>query len=263
MSLMGTLAKVAIGVAVAKGASSLMSKSGGASGGGLQDMLGGVLGGDGQTGAQPGGLGGLLEGLQQENPNTQSGGLNDLLGNLGGQGGGLGALMQNLGGGSSGGGLGALGGMLGGLGGAAAASGGFGDLLNQAMQNGGEPEAQPTPEQDAVAGLMLRALIQAAKSDGQIDAAEQQKLMDVLGDVSDEEREFVQTEMQKPVDVQALAADVPAGLERQVYAMSLAGIDLDSQAEAQYLHQLAGALGMDPATVNTVHTEAGAPVLYS
>lgn len=263
MSLMGTLAKVAIGVAVAKGASGLMSKgSGGAQaasgGGGLQDMLGGMLGGV-QSG---GGLGGMLEGLQQQNPGTRDGGIDDLLGSLGGQGGGLASLVQGLAGGSSGAGLGALGGMLGGLGGAAAGGGGFGDLLNQAMQSQGEPEAQPTPEQDAVAGLMLRALIQAAMSDGKLDEAERQKLMDKLGDVSADERAFVQREMQKPVDALALAGDVPPGLEQQTYTMALMGIDLDNQNEAQFLDGLARALGLDHGSVNAIHAQMGAPKLY-
>ena len=91
MSLLGTLAKVAIGVAVAKGVSGMMKKGSGSSvprgngglldgissrpqpgGGGLQDMLGQVLGGatgghstqGGQTNQGGiGGLGGLLEQL--------------------------------------------------------------------------------------------------------------------------------------------------------------------------------------------------------
>lgn len=48
----------------------------------------------------------------------------------------------------------------------------FGDLFNQALATGDEPETAPTPEQNALAGLMLKAMIQAAKSDGEIDEAE-------------------------------------------------------------------------------------------
>ena len=69
MSLMKTLAKVAIGVAVAKGASAMMNnraggggsaglggllgglQGGGAGGGGIQNMLGGIMGGAGGAGA--------------------------------------------------------------------------------------------------------------------------------------------------------------------------------------------------------------------
>lgn len=277
MSLMGTLAKVAIGVALAKGAGKMMQGGGSASqgssnngggllggassqatqGGGLEDALRGMLGGGGQqAGAGAGGLGGLLESLTGGQTGSQqagapSGGLNDLLGGLAGGAGGAG-----------------LGGLLGGLmgaakGGAGSAGGGFGDMLNQALANDAEPEATPSQEQEVAAGLMLSAMIQAAKSDGKIDAAEEQKLLGRLGDVSPEERAFVQAEMQKPVDVDALAREVPRGLEAQVYAMSVMGIDLDSQAEAQYLHALASALGVDQTGVNHIHEQLGVQPLYS
>ena len=35
----------------------------------------------------------------------------------------------------------------------------------------------PTPQQDAVAGLMLRAMLQAAKCDGRIDEGEKKKIL--------------------------------------------------------------------------------------
>jgi len=40
-------------------------------------------------------------------------------------------------------------------------------------------------------------------------------------------------------------------------------IDLDSNPEAQYLHQLAQGLNLSPDTVNQVHKQLGAPLLYS
>ncbi|SPH24806.1 hypothetical protein DEA8626_03839 [Defluviimonas aquaemixtae] len=60
---------------------------------------------------------------------------------------------------------------------------------------------------------MLSAIIQAAKSDGKIDAAEQKKLLGNLGSVSAEEWRFVESELSKPIDVQGLARQVPRGLE--------------------------------------------------
>ncbi len=283
MSMMKTLAKVAIGVALAKGASGMMKRAGSAkggtgsgglfggahsperqaqaqTGGGLEGMLGSILGGGGAGGGQggAGGLGGLLEQLGGGTSASggASGGLNDLLGGLAGaaqQGGGMGT--------------GGLDGLLGGLLGAGAAQGGpkggFGDLLNQAIARQDEPEEQPSQDQEAAAALMLRAMIQAMKSDGEIDSAEQAKLLDRLGDVSPEERAFVQGEMQRRIDVQDLANDVPRGLEQQVYAMSLMGIDLDNQNEAQYLHQLATAMNVAPEMVNHIHDQMGAQRIYS
>lgn len=139
--------------------------------------------------------------------------------------------------------------------------GSFADVLNDAFQKHGEPEKSPTPEQDAAAGLMLRAMLQAAKSDGRIDEGEKNRILDALGDASREEMDFVNRELSSPVDVQALAKQVPKGLEKQMYAASLMGIDLDSENEAAYLSALASAMGMGPREVNAIHAKLGAPAL--
>ncbi len=275
MSLMKTLAKVAVGVAVAKGASAMMRNSGsGTSSGGLGGLLGGL------TGAQQGG-----------SSRSAGGGLQDMLGGLlGGAGGaqagapgGLGGLLEQLGGatGGGGGGGGGLGGLLGGLASAAGAGGllggtsdrlrsrperndsSFGAVLNSHFDATPEPEIEPSQDQEAAAGLMLAAMIQAAKSDGTFDEAEREKLLDQLGDVDAQEAAFVKAQMQAPVDVEGLVRQTPSGMGPQIYAMSLLGIDLDTQHEAQYLHKLAQGYGMAPAQVNEVHAQMGVPSLYT
>ncbi len=276
MSLMKTLAKVAIGVAVAKGMKS-MSSGGGLLGGakrtssdGLQDMMGSILGGGtGQSkrstaGGATGGLGGLLEQLtgaqttsrtksRSRSASTSSGGLSDLLGQLGGGSGGLGGLLGGLAAGGAAGGIGAL----------LTGSQGFGAKLNSSLTNQGEPDVEPSASQEALAGLMILAMVQAAKSDGEIDAVEQEKVLSNLGEVSPQEAAFVNAALEAPLDVEALAAQVPEGLEAQVYTMSLMAIDLDNQHEANYLHALAQALGLDQSEVNQIHAELGAPALYA
>ena len=283
MSLMGTLAKVAIGVAVAKGVGGMMkgasagqaqsrtgsSGNGGLFGGthspganqsrsGLEDMMGDILGGGSsansrQTGGQAGGLGGILEQLSGGATGTGSGGgLGDLLGGL---------TNAAQGGGAAGG----LGGLLGGLVGGAPQqdNGSFGDVLNQSIQRRGEPEAKPSQNQEVMAGLMLSAMIQAAKSDGEVDEQERQKLLENLGDVSPEERAFVQNELNRPIDVAHLANHVPSGMEQQVYLMSVMAINLDNKKEAQYLHDLATAMKIGKTEVNAIHDHLGVPKLYS
>jgi uncharacterized membrane protein YebE (DUF533 family) len=305
MSFMKTLARVAIGVAIAKGVGAMVQgaqtrgSAGGAGGGGsfggpaspgrsggtatgaapggLEDLMGSVLGGaakrptaktapqGGHAAPDPaGGLGGLLEQLAGGKAGKAgaprqaqtSGGLDDLLGQLGAGG--------------------ALGGLLGSLAGAAGAAPGraeapapgkaqpgFGELLNQSLQNYGEPDVPPAPAQEAAAALMLKAMIQAAKADGKVDEDERRKLIDSLGDATKEELDFVKAELAAPVSIERLAAEVPKGLEQQVYAMSVMAITLDERVEAQYLHELAQGLGLSPQQVNAIHAEVGAVALYA
>ena len=284
MSLLGTLAKVAIGIAVAKGVGSMMKKSGGA--------------GRVPSGSGNGGILGELEKIGKSS--GKQGGFEDILGEVlgggrsrsGGQtGGGLGDLLEQLGGGRSGGGRsgGGLGDLIDGLtrgGGTGQGRGGgelgdifgdflgdadpdhknnesFGDIFNQSLERRGEPDVKPTRQQEAAAALMLRAMIQAAKSDGKLDEGERKKLLENLGDVSREEKEFVDREFARPVDVGELARQVPRGLEQQVYLMSVMGIDLDSRAEAQYLHDLATEMEISREEVNGIHDHLGVPRIYS
>ncbi len=281
MSLMGTLAKVAIGIAVAKGVGGMMKgASGSKGGGGLGDLLGGLAGGQAGGKAGGGGLGDLLGGLTGASGGGTGGGsagglgglLEQVAGRAGGAGGGLGELIGGLAGAATGGqSSGRSGGIEDALGDFFNKSGqtnedndiSFGEMFNQSMQNGGEPEVAPSKNQEAMAALMLRAMIQAAKSDGRIDEKEEANLMETLGEVTQEERDFVQNELRQPVNAAELARDVPKGLEAQVYMMSIMGIDLDNQNEAQYLHNLASEMGMDRGSVNELHDEMGAPRLYS
>lgn len=312
MSLVGTLAKVAIGVAIAKGVSTLAKGASAAptqanSQGGLGDLIGGMLGGGqpAQSGQQTGGLGGLFDQMSDSSPQPQqgqTGGLGDLLGGMLGGGqpgqpgagqsgqGGLGDLLGSLMGGQSAGQPGAqgtpaqsggLGDLLGGLLGGGAAAGGLGGLLgaltggapgndqslgqvlNSSFTNQGEPDVEPTPHQNAAAAIMLAAMIQAAKSDGKIQKAEKDKLLGNLKDASREEMAFVQAQLDAPVSIPTLVSHVPAGMQAQVYTMSVMAIDLDAQAEAQYLNDLAKALGLTPKKVNAIHAHLNVPALYS
>lgn len=275
MSLMKTLAKVAIGVAVAKGLSNMNKKTGQQQVdrqdddglfrgqhspnagqkpnlGGLENMMDNILGGapKPQQTQQTGGIGGLLEelgGHQQQQPQQPSGGLNDILGQLGGSGG--------------------LGGLLGGLAkqlqnGQAKSEGSFGEVLNSQFDSNPTREMTASADQEAAAALMIRAMIQAAKSDGKLDDGERQKLLSKLGEVSPAEQQFVQDELNAPIDINGLARQIPRGLEQQVYVMSVMGIDLDTQEEAKYLHELATALGLPQAQVNAIHAKLGVPAIY-
>lgn len=217
------------------------------------------------TGSASGGLGGLIDGYMRRAATSRGASAS------------TGATTGASAGASTGASAGAGGGLLGGLLGGAAAGGmlgdllrgparhgsqpqndrSFGELFNDSLATQDEPEVAPTPEQNAVAGLMLRAMLQAAKSDGKIDDAEKQRLLSQIGDLDDEDRQFIRDQMAAPVDAQALARDVPKGLETQVYMMSLLAIDFDHEEEARYLRELAQALGLQQDAVNDVHEQVG------
>ncbi len=272
MSLVGTLGKIAIGVMVAKTATSVIKGASGGSGGGLGGMLGNALGGGQNQQGGSGGLGGMLGGAlgQNQQGGGLAGGLGGLLGGAAqGQqqqgGGGLGGL---LGGQSQQGGNGGLGGLLDSLGGnqqAGSGSGGgsLGDLLNAQLNGEPEPEvAAPAAQQEEEAKLLIRAMLNAAKCDGNFDASEQEKILKHIGDITQEDADFINSEVSQPLDVQAFINSVPRGMEQQVYLMSLMAIDLDSQAEAQYLDQLAKGFNISEQQSNEIHAKVGVPALY-
>lgn len=281
MSLMGTLAKLAIGYAAARGVDKMSG------GGGVGALFGGaqIAPDDAQAEQAPGagnmqdmmaqmgggssGMGGVQDMISQMTKGGGMGNMQDMISKMASQAGF--DLSAMTGGGSAAagdkggllsskpdGGPG-LAGVLAALGGAAAMSGqGAGAMIDQFNTS------QTAPQTEEVAGLMLRAMIQAAKSDGEIDSDEQAKIMEIVGaDANAEDISFVRTQLAAPVDVESLAADTPEPLKPQVYSMSLMSIRLDRQSEAEYLDSLARALGLNQQAVNALHLQMGVQPLYS
>ncbi len=254
MSLMRTLARVAMGVAVAKGVKSVtQSGRAGRSGTMLDDMLGNK----GRSGgSSAGGLGGLLDGLSGRQATQRRSGTS----------GGLGGLLGGLGGAAGAGGIGALiGGLTGNNGNNGAVNrgtSGFGNALQTQFGDQRNAAPPPTPEQEGLAAVMLMAMVQAAQADGHMDDAERARITDHLDEATAEERAFVEDAMTRKMSVSDLAATVPAGAEAQVYTMSLMAIDFDHPAEVDFLRSFAEELGLEKNDVNDIHAQAGAHPLY-
>jgi len=104
--------------------------------------------------------------------------------------------------------------------------------------------------------VLVQAMINAAKADGQIDAQEQQNITARLAGLGSDEVEYVRQELAKPLNLDFLAGVSPANAP-EVYAVSLMAINLDTQAELNYMQQLAQQLGLDAQTVNTIHQQLG------
>lgn len=235
-------------------------------GGSLGDLFGSLLGGS-SGGSTSGGIGDLMGGLLG-GKKASSGGLGDMLGSVLG-GGSKGAAVPTdakgledlLGiGKSTGGGLGGL------LGGALAK---YGQVNNPNMSTPSSDDHNMLPrgidphEATMQAELMIKAMINAAKSDGSLDDAEQEKILSKLGDISQDEVDFIRAEFARPLNVQGFANEVPRGMEHQVYMISLSAIDLDENSEARYLGELAQALRINPSEANQIHAQLGAPQIFA
>ncbi len=112
-------------------------------------------------------------------------------------------------------------------------------------------------QSEQTAKLMIRAMIQAAKADGTVDAEERARILDQLGDASDEELAFVQGELDADLDPMGLARDTDAAVRSQVYGAAVMAVLADTPAENDYLTRLADALGLDAAARAAVHTTVG------
>jgi uncharacterized membrane protein YebE (DUF533 family) len=238
--------------------------------GGIEQMLGGLLGGRGgapAAGGRGGDLGSLLGGLL--GGGGPAAGANP-----------LGAILGGLAGGRrTGGGGDQLGTLLGGLlgGGRSAAGGGgavavLGTLAMAALNAYAArsdapppaPEAAPTLVGGEAERLILRAMIAAAKADGKLDAAEREKLLARAGEgeADPAAAAFVEAEMAAPLDAAAIAAGARTPEQAaQVYAASILAIEIDSEAERAYLRDLAAALNLPAGAVAQLHKMTGAPAV--
>jgi uncharacterized membrane protein YebE (DUF533 family) len=241
---------------------------------GLEDLLGAVLGGGATGRSAGGGLGDVFGRARSSRGST--GGLDDLLGSvLGGAtrggGGGLGDVLGSV---LTGGQAGATrGNARGGAGMAILATIAMAALRNWSQSRGtgqglmdsasslapGDVDALTAPETER---LVLQAMISAAKADGSVDESEVQRIMGQIDDdgVSPEEKRFLAEELRKPIDLPSLVEAVPTpAVAAQVYGASLFVMKVDTEAEEEYLGQLAEALGLDEGTVARLHQLTGAP----
>lgn len=125
-----------------------------------------------------------------------------------------------------------------------------------------QPKADPHP-MNAQAEVLIRAMVMAAKADGQITRDEQEAIVKQLGDLDPEEINFLQAEFAREVDVREFAWSVPLGMEQQVYGISLMAMDLDEQKEARYLGELAHGLRLGPELCNSIHEQFDAPKIFN
>lgn len=121
------------------------------------------------------------------------------------------------------------------------------------------PDSNNTTETHSLSVLLTRAIIAAAKADGQIDAEESQKILDQINglELASEDKMFLLEEYGRPLDIRGLvdSVDTPEHAV-EVYAASLLTLDPPTPAEKAYLDTLAQELGLATALVNEIHAAA-------
>ncbi len=118
------------------------------------------------------------------------------------------------------------------------------------------PRTNDTSQANALVLLLARAMITAAKADGQIDTDESQTILNHINslDLPAEAKAFLFEEYGRPLDVQGLAAAVDSPEHAaEVYAASLLMVDPPSAPERIYLDTLARELGLEDGLVREIH----------
>ena len=140
-------------------------------------------------------------------------------------------------------------------------SGGIGDALGglkDKLDGDDDAEQVELPEEDAI--ILIRAMANAAKADGEVDSAEIDAIISRAGELDEEAEAFVRAELAAPLDLDAFIESVPGGMEAEVYTMSLLPIEVDTVAEADYLADLRVGLGMSDEQVADIHEALGVPL---
>jgi uncharacterized membrane protein YebE (DUF533 family) len=225
--------------------------------GGILDMVKGGLGNAAQHPGQSGGIGAVLGSLLGGSKGAAQGGMLAVLASIAmqalssageqhaasGQGGGLSDLLGGLmSGGKPSGGNGPW-------------SGGDLPLGMRPPQNEAEAEAL-----ESTAQLVLKGMINAAKSDGQISPEEMQRIVGKLQESGADQglQQWVMHQMQAPLNVQAFAAEIPnQEVAAQVYTASMLAVEVDTDAERRYLQEFAQASGLHPLVVGQIHKTLG------
>jgi uncharacterized membrane protein YebE (DUF533 family) len=224
---------------------------GGQRGGGLGDVLSSALGGSG------GGLGGMLGDVLNQASRAAGGKQNLALGGLGALAGALlGGGGKSLGGALGGGVMALLGAMA------------FKTLQSSGQSTGRVPLGLIEPQTEADhkelenrSELVLKAMVNAAKADGEIDEGEAHRIVGKLQEagVDADGQRYVLELMRRPMETETLitAAEGHPNLAAELYAASLMAIEVDTSAEKAYLGKLASGLGLSSEVTRRIEQMVG------
>lgn len=124
------------------------------------------------------------------------------------------------------------------------------------------PADSASTEENEAAQTLVQVMISAAKADGEVTSTERQRILNEVtqAGADEEERAFLQRELDKPIDLDAVLNRVrDLQMAEEAYAASLLTIEVDTPAEQQYLAYLATRLNLNAETVAQLHDRFDAP----
>ena len=118
------------------------------------------------------------------------------------------------------------------------------------------PQTSDAAGANALSLLLARAMISAAKADGQIDTQESQAILNQINglDLPAEDKAFLFEEYGRPLDIESLTRDTDSPEHAaEVYAASVLMVEPPSAPERIYLDTLAHSLGLETGLVQQIH----------
>ncbi len=128
------------------------------------------------------------------------------------------------------------------------------------LTSGSPAKRLPPGPGEERAQLLIRAMIAAANADGAIDSQEKEAILLQLGEdgMGRDERALIEAELAAPVSIDSLLPRVNSPeLANQVYAVSLAAIEVDTDSERHYLQYLRSRLRLEDSVVEDLHNQFG------
>jgi uncharacterized membrane protein YebE (DUF533 family) len=103
-------------------------------------------------------------------------------------------------------------------------------------------------------------MIAASYADGTLDAQEMKNIIDRMesAGLDSEERQFILKELSNPAGIDSIIGAVNSPeLARQVYAVSLMAIEIDTEKEREYMTTLARRLFLSNDAIAAIHDSLG------
>jgi len=111
------------------------------------------------------------------------------------------------------------------------------------------PAKTDTAAREALGLTLVRAMIAAARADGQLDAQESQAIFQRIQslELDAEDQALLVSEMGQPVDMDAIVNSATSPeVASEIYIASMLAIDVDTVEEQSYLSMLAARLNIPP-----------------